>query len=64
MAKTAAKTPDVVKTSADKGGFTIKSLAAGTYSVSLKKTGYADQTVTISVNDGEMTLMDIDLVKA
>lgn len=64
MAKTATQTPEVVKKSADKGGFNIKSLAAGTYQVTLKKAGYAAQTVIISVNDGEMTVMDISLVRA
>ncbi|MHB9019792.1 MAG: carboxypeptidase-like regulatory domain-containing protein [Minisyncoccota bacterium] len=60
-AKAANNKPDVVKKTADKGGFNIKSLPAGTYQVTLKKVGYADQVVTISVNDGEMTELNISL---
>ena len=60
-AKAANNIPDVVKKTADKGGFNIKSLPAGTYQVTLKKVGYADQVVTISVNDGEMTELNISL---
>lgn len=62
-AKGATSTPDVVKKTADKGGFNIKSLASGTYQVTLKKAGYADQVITASVNDGEMTIVDAKLDK-
>jgi hypothetical protein len=66
MAKTATKTtePELVKKTAEKGGFKIKSLEAGTYQVTLKKAGYADQVASISVNDGEMTELKISLEKA
>lgn len=56
--------PEIVKKTAEKGGFNIKSLATGTYQVTSKKVGYADQVVTISVNDGEMTELKISLEKA
>lgn len=62
-AKGAASTPDVVKKSADKGGFNVKSLPAGTYQVSLKKAGYADLVTSVSVNDGEMSIVDARLEK-
>ena len=62
-AKGAASTPDVVKKSADKGGFNVKSLPAGTYLVSLKKAGYADLVTSVSVNDGEMSIVDAKLEK-
>lgn len=62
-AKGAASTPDVVKKSADKGGFNVKSLPAGTYLVSLKKAGYADLVTSVSVNDGEMSIVDAKLDK-
>jgi len=55
--------PVAVKTTAAKGGFNIKSLAAGTYAVSFKKAGYAEQTATLNVNDGEMTVVEVKLVK-
>ena len=66
MAKAAMATtePEIVKKTAEKGGFNIKSLAAGTYQVTSKKAGYADQVATISVNDGEMTELKISLEKA
>ena len=66
MAKAATTTtePELVKKTAEKGGFNVKSLTSGTYQVTLKKVGYADQVATISVNDGEMTELKISLVKA
>jgi hypothetical protein len=54
---------EIVKKSAGKGGFHIKSLAAGTYRVTLKKAGYADQTIIINVNDGERTEIKVKLEK-
>lgn len=62
-AKGAVSTPDVVKKSAEKGGFNVKSLPAGTYQVSLKKAGYADLVTSVSVNDGEMSIVDARLEK-
>ena len=63
MMKAAAATtePELVKKTAEKGGFNVKGLASGTYQVTLKKVGYADQVVTISVNDGEMTELNVRL---
>lgn len=51
------------KTTADKGGFNIKSIPAGTYHVSFKKAGYIEQTMTVNVNDGELTVVDTVLEK-
>ena len=53
-----------VKKTAEKGGFNIKNMAAGTYKVTLKKIGYADQVITVIVNNGEMTDLKIGLEKA
>ena len=53
----------VSKTTASKGGFNIKSIPAGTYHVSFKKAGYAEQMMTVNVNDGEMTIVDVTLEK-
>jgi len=67
MMKTAAATttdPELIKKTAEKGGFNVKNLASGTYQVTLKKVGYADQVATISVSDGEMTELKISLEKA
>ncbi len=63
LAKSAKDAVTLVKKTAAKGGFNIKSLAAGVYVVTISKYGYADQTVTISVVPGEQTVLNIQLVK-
>ncbi len=63
MAKTANVNPDFVKITAAKGGFNVKSLAAGTYQVTFKKAVYVLQTATVNVNDGELTIVNIALEK-
>jgi Carboxypeptidase regulatory-like domain len=57
------KSTGVSKKTAEKGGFRIKSLPAGNYQVTIKKMGYADQTMTVSVNDGEMSVVNVEMVK-
>ena len=67
MAKSSkASSPTVVvtKKTAEKGGIQVKSMPAGTYQVTLKKAGYADQIVTVSVNDGEMTVLNVSISKS
>jgi len=54
----------IEKKMADKGGANIKSLVSGTYLVTIRKAGYADQTLTISVSDGEMTVLNVKLAKS
>lgn len=44
----------VSKKTAAKGGFNIKSLPSGVYTVTVKKVGYADQTARVAVADGEL----------
>jgi hypothetical protein len=61
---TNGRSKDIVKKTAEKGGFQIKSLAAGTYQITIKKGGYVDQILKVVINDGEMTVLDIQLVKA
>ena len=62
--KASSATPIITKKTADKGGVNIKSLPAGTYQVTIKKAGYADQIVTVSVNDGEMTVLNVSISKS
>jgi len=54
----------LAKKTSVKGGFYIRSLATGTYQFAFKKAGYADQTVTVNVNNGEMTKVMVKLVAA
>ncbi len=54
----------LVKKTAEKGGFYVSSMPAGTYRVAVQKAGYAEQTLTVYVNDGELTLVDVKLAKA
>jgi hypothetical protein len=60
----AAKASELlVKKTADKGGFNIKSLPAGMYKVTIMKNGYADQVTTVAVSDGEMSELNVQLTK-
>ncbi len=52
-----------MKKSAVKGGFNIKSLAAGVYTVTVKKLGFADQVITVTVMDGEMCEVNVQLTR-
>lgn len=51
----------LTKRTADKGGFNVKSLPEGVYSVSVKKNGYKEQTLTMAVNDGELNELNIEI---
>ena len=59
----AAGKASLVKKTADKGGFYVSIMPAGTYRVTLQKIGYTEQTLTVYVNDGELTLVDVKLAK-
>ena len=60
----AANDASLVKKTADKGGFYVSTMSAGTYRVTLQKIGYTEQTLTVYVNDGELTTVDVKLTKA
>ena len=51
----------LVKKTADKGGFNIKTIAAGMYNVTIKKNGYTDQVATIAVSDGESSVLNVKM---
>ncbi len=51
------------KKTANKGGFNIKSLSEGTYTVTIRKNGYADVVSTVAVTNGELSSLNIELVK-
>lgn len=59
----AANDASLVKKTAEKGGFYVSSMPAGTYRVTLQKVGYTEQTLTVYVNDGELTVVDVKLAK-
>jgi hypothetical protein len=63
QAKLKATNGNITKKTADKGGFMIKTLAEGSYQVTITKPGYKEQTVTVNVSDGEMSVLDIKLDK-
>jgi hypothetical protein len=59
----AASEATLVKRSAEKGGFYVGSLPSGAYRLTLQKPGYSEQTLTVYVNDGELTTVDVKLAK-
>lgn len=64
MAKSAKMAAEsIIKKTAEKGGFNIKSMPSGMYTVTIKKVGYADQVTTVAVADGELAEINIQLSK-
>jgi hypothetical protein len=61
--KSAKASNNVVKRTADKGGFNIKSLAEGSYNVTVSKPGYKDAIVTVNITNGELSVLDLELEK-
>ncbi|MBW8334376.1 MAG: carboxypeptidase-like regulatory domain-containing protein [Prolixibacteraceae bacterium] len=59
----AASEASLVKKTANKGGFYVNSMPAGTYRITLQKAGYAEQTLMVYVNNGELTTVDVKLAK-
>jgi hypothetical protein len=62
-AKGANGKPYLVKKTAEKGGFNIKTLPAGIYTVTIRKNAYAEQVTTVAVSDGEMSELNVQLSK-
>lgn len=54
----------IVKKTAAKGNFYLKSIPEGTYHVKVTKTGYKEKTVTVSVVPGEMADVKVELERA
>jgi len=55
---------EIIKKTADKGIFHIKNMHAGTYKVVVRKPGYKEQEVTVSVADGERSDLNVEMEKA
>jgi hypothetical protein len=49
---------------AERGGFNIKSMPAGTCKVHVSKPGYKEKEVTISIADGELCNLEVEVEKA
>jgi hypothetical protein len=54
---------EIVKKTAEKGSFNLKNMPAGTYQVAVSKPGYKEKVVSVSVADGEMTELRVELEK-
>ena len=53
----------IVKITAAKGIFKIKTMADGTYTATIHKSGFKEQIVTVTIAQGEMTELIIELEK-
>lgn len=52
-----------VKLSADGGGFLVKTMDEGVYSVTVSKMGYATQTIPFTVDETKLAVLEVALVK-
>lgn len=55
---------EIVKATADKGIFRIRSLKEGNYTVTVSKPGYKEKVISVVVADGEMTDLKVELEAA
>ena len=53
----------LVKLTSEMGIFRVKNMPDGIYTATLAKTGYKTVTVTVSVANGEMTVLNVQLEK-
>lgn|GEM_PF-280688 len=53
----------IVKTSAEKGGFQIKTIAPGIYTVTITKIGYQTQTLPITIIGDDQFSLEVKLVR-
>jgi len=59
-----AGSPDISKNTTEQGGFQIKDLDSGIYSVKVSKLGYQTQMLSITVTGDNMYSLDVKLLKA
>jgi hypothetical protein len=60
---TAEAGPEISKKTAEKGSFLLKNMQPGTYRVVVKKPGYREKVVTVSVSGGERSDLTVQLEK-
>lgn len=53
----------ITKKTSKKGSFHIKNMQAGTYRVIVRKPGYKEKEVSVSVADGERSVLNVELEK-
>jgi hypothetical protein len=54
---------EFTKKTADKGIFHVKNMQPGTYRVSVRKPGYKEKEVSVSIADGERSVLKVELEK-
>ena len=54
---------ELEKTSAEAGGFSVKSLVEGIYVLTLSKIGYQTQTITVNVSNGDLNVIEVGMKK-
>lgn len=59
--KLAQTTRPLIKKTAEKGGFNVKILPPGSYSVYIQRSGYAEQTAMLAVTEGIMSVLNVQL---
>jgi hypothetical protein len=55
---------EIIRKTAKKGSFHIKNMKPGTYKVSISKPGYKEKEVSVSVADGERSVLKVELERA
>lgn len=51
----------IIKRSARKGGFIVKHLPEGSYSLRIHKEGFREKSVEFFINPGELSVLDVSL---
>jgi hypothetical protein len=59
--KSSGANGEIVKNPADGGSFNLKNMASGNYEVVISKPGFVEKKVSVSVSEGEMTEMVVEL---
>ena len=55
---------EIHKKTADKGSFIIKNIETGIYNIAIKKPGYKEQDLNVTISEGERSELRVELEKA